>query len=79
MEVQVEYFAILRDQAGCEKEVVSGETPTPAEIYEGLKKKYGFTLERGHLRVAVNDEFAAWDQPLETGDRVVFIPTVAGG
>ena len=27
----------------------------------------------------VNDEFAAWDHPLRTGDRVVFIPPVAGG
>jgi molybdopterin converting factor small subunit len=31
------------------------------------------------LRVAVNDEFADWSQPLAAGDRVVFIPPVAGG
>jgi molybdopterin synthase sulfur carrier subunit len=31
------------------------------------------------LKVAVNEEFAAWDQPLAGGDRVVFIPPVAGG
>ena len=32
------------------------------------------------LRVAINDEFCDWSQPLaEPGDRVVFIPPVAGG
>jgi len=31
------------------------------------------------LKVAVNEEFAAWDRPLADGDRVVFIPPVAGG
>jgi molybdopterin converting factor small subunit len=31
------------------------------------------------LRVAVNDEFCEWSAPLQPGDRVVFIPPVAGG
>jgi len=31
------------------------------------------------LRVAVNEEFSDWQRPLEDGDRVVFIPPVAGG
>jgi molybdopterin synthase sulfur carrier subunit len=31
------------------------------------------------LRVAVNDEFGDWSQELADGDRVVFIPPVAGG
>jgi molybdopterin converting factor small subunit len=31
------------------------------------------------LRVAVNDEFRDWTVPLASGDRVVFIPPVAGG
>jgi molybdopterin converting factor small subunit len=33
----------------------------------------------GRLKVAVNDEFRDWDTPLAAGDRVVFIPPVAGG
>jgi molybdopterin converting factor small subunit len=31
------------------------------------------------LRVAVNEEFVDWSRPLESGDRIVFIPPVAGG
>jgi molybdopterin converting factor small subunit len=33
----------------------------------------------GRLKVAVNDEFRDWDAVLADGDRVVFIPPVAGG
>ena len=29
--------------------------------------------------VVVNEEFAEWDTPIGDGDRVVFIPPVAGG
>jgi molybdopterin converting factor small subunit len=31
------------------------------------------------LKVAINDEFAAWDTQLASGDTIVFIPPVAGG
>jgi molybdopterin converting factor small subunit len=31
------------------------------------------------LRVAVNESFSDWSRPLAEGDRVVFIPPVAGG
>lgn len=80
MEITVEYFAILKDQAGCEVENLSGVTAaTPAALYESLRARHGFSLSREHLRVAVNDEFARWDDPLQSGSRVVFIPPVAGG
>ncbi|MGH8244731.1 MAG: MoaD/ThiS family protein, partial [Steroidobacteraceae bacterium] len=31
------------------------------------------------LKVAVNAAFGGWDQALQDGDEVVFIPPVAGG
>ena len=38
-------------------------------------------VDVGHkaVRVAVNDEFADWNQTLREGDELVFIPPVAGG
>jgi molybdopterin converting factor small subunit len=77
--ITVGYFAQLREQAGC-----SGETWQPAArdaagLYEELRMHHGFKLERQHLRVAVNDGFAEWNYELQAGDRVVFIPPVAGG
>jgi MoaE-MoaD fusion protein len=31
------------------------------------------------VRVAVNEDYAAWDDPVRTGDSIAFIPPVAGG
>ena len=38
-----------------------------------------FALPAEGIKVAINDDFAAWDAPLEDGVRVVFIPPFAGG
>jgi len=48
-------------------------------IYDELAARHDFGLPRAMLRVAVNDEFADWSHRLAAGDRVVFIPPVAGG
>ena len=57
----------------------SKKITTPAELYEQVRASHGFSLPRAMLRVAVNDEFRDWTSPLMSGDRVVFIPPVAGG
>ena len=77
--VQIEYYALLREQAGRSRENRLSAAPDAARLYEELAAEHGFTLGRDHLRVAINDEFADWHAPLRDGDRVVFIPPVAGG
>lgn len=79
MEIQVDYFAWLRERAGCESESVRTSAATPAQLWTELDARHDFTTERRHLRVAVNDAFSSWDTPLTDGDRVVFIPPVSGG
>jgi molybdopterin converting factor subunit 1 len=78
-EIEVQYFAVLRERAGIGRETVRTEAATAAALYEELAARHDFGLPRAMLRVAVNDEFAEWSQPLAAGDRVVFIPPVAGG
>jgi len=77
--LRVQYFALLREQAGRSDESLSTSARTPAELYAELTTKYGFTLPHEMLKVAVNAEFGDWNQPLQGGDAVVFIPPVAGG
>lgn len=77
--VRVQYFALLREQAGRRDEALDTCARTPRELYEELRARYPFTLGPAILRVAVNSEFCAWEQPLLAGDTVVFIPPVAGG
>lgn len=77
--VQVQYFAMLRDEAGCGEETVATMASTAAALYDELRSRRGFTLDRARLRVALNGDFAAWDSPLVDGARVVFMPPFAGG
>lgn len=75
----VQYFALLREQAGRGTEALVTAARTPRELYAELAHRYPFTLDPSVLRVAINSEFGDWSAPLEEGDAVVFIPPVAGG
>lgn len=79
LNLRVQYFALLREQAGRSDEALRTTAHTPAELYAQLRTRYAFTLAPEMLRVAINTEFAEWSQPLADGDAVVFIPPVAGG
>jgi molybdopterin converting factor subunit 1 len=77
--VRIQYFAVLRDQRGMSTETLSTAAKTPRDLYDELRVQHGFTMGADRLGVAINDEFASWDQLLNDSDRVVFIPPVAGG
>jgi molybdopterin-guanine dinucleotide biosynthesis protein A len=79
LEIRVQYYALLREQAGRSAETLATRARTPRELYTELAAKYPFTLPAEMLRVAINAEFGDWSQPLKAGDAVVFIPPVAGG
>ena len=79
IEIRVQYYALLREQAGRSTETIHTRARTPRELYAELAGKYPFTLPAEMLRVAVNTEFGEWSQPLKAGDAVVFVPPVAGG
>ena len=78
-QIRVQYYALLREEAGKSEESVGTRAATPRELYEELQARYPFSLAAQMLKVAVNDEFGDWSQRLADGDRVVFIPPVAGG
>lgn len=79
MKIRLRYFAQLREQSGLEFE----DRDTPClrvdELWEEVAQAHGFTLAPRQLMAAQNDEFCAWDAPLEPGATVVFMPPVAGG
>jgi molybdopterin converting factor subunit 1 len=79
MQVKLQYYALMREQAGRSEEWLETSAATPADLYGELITRYGFTLTREQLKVAVNSEFTDWSRALSAGDAVVFIPPVAGG
>ena len=78
-EVRVNYFALLRDEAGCAEECVTTACATAGELYVELRQRHRFSMPPDRLRVAINAAFADWDTALAADDLVVFIPPVAGG
>jgi molybdopterin synthase sulfur carrier subunit len=79
MKINVNYYAMFRESAGCSGERVDAESGDAVALFELLKEKYTFSMSRSHVRLAVNDAFVDWDTPLNDGDSIVFIPPVAGG
>jgi sulfur-carrier protein len=79
MHITIHYYAILREQRGCDAESWEASSSSLHDLYRELQEAFHFTLPAAHVRPAVNDEFCAWDRPIADGDRVVFVPPVAGG
>lgn len=77
--IHLQYFAILREQAGCSSETLTTEAPDAATLYRELATKHGFTLDSSQIRVASDHEYQPMDLPLAEGMRLTFIPPVAGG
>lgn len=77
--IHIQYFAILREQRGIDREMLTSEAETAAELYAELRTRHPFTLPQERLRVAIGGEFAPWSTVLRDGTELAFIPPVAGG
>lgn len=77
--IDIHYYALFRDARGKDAETLTTASASPRELYQELGLDGTLRLDTGTLRVAVNDAFASWDAPLQSGDLVVFIAPTAGG
>jgi molybdopterin synthase sulfur carrier subunit len=79
MQVEVLYFASLRDAAGCDSETVVTSATDAAGLYAQLRARHGFSFSQDSLRAAIDGAFVAWTTPLHEGGEVAFLPPVSGG
>jgi molybdopterin synthase sulfur carrier subunit len=77
--ISIRYFAILRDATKKREEELQTEAGTASDLYQELSVQYPNFLPQKMVRVAINDHFAEMGQPICDGDRIAFIPPVAGG
>ncbi|MEP0766928.1 MAG: MoaD/ThiS family protein [Fimbriimonadia bacterium] len=77
--VRVRYFAVLREERGRDVDELDTSVHTSGELYDALEAKYGFSLPRHLVGVAVNGRLVTRETVLNDGDEVVFLPPVAGG
>jgi len=77
--IKVIYFAVLRDLAKKKEELLSVDLgTTPQSLYDMLQEKYSFP-DQNTFKVAINDNFTEWNEPLDQQDIIVFMPPVTGG
>ncbi|MDJ0684375.1 MAG: molybdopterin converting factor subunit 1 [Alphaproteobacteria bacterium] len=79
------YFAWLRQKIGLGEETVSPpeSASTPTALVDWLRTRGdGYALafsDISAIKVAINQEFASFDDPISDGDEVAFFPPVTGG
>ena len=79
LQIQVVYFAKLRELTGLDQEtfsIMKGGNPT--DVLASINGRHQIDIG-SNFKIAVNDEFSDWDIKLNHGDRLVFIPPVTGG
>jgi sulfur-carrier protein len=78
--IHVRFFAILREQAGTSTLTLDTAAPDAATLYTEIQARCpGLTFPVTLLKVSRNEAYVDLTTPLAPGDRVVFIPPVAGG
>ena len=79
LQIQVTYFAKLRELTGLDQEAFSMmKGSNPNDVLESINERHQIDIG-SNFKIAVNDEFSDWDIKLNDGDRLVFIPPVTGG
>jgi molybdopterin converting factor subunit 1 len=81
MTVQVLFFALAREHAGCNSESLELETGARvADALVALRSRHP-ALEPmwTHLAVAVDGQLVGHDAPLRAGSELALLPPVSGG
>ena len=80
IELEIYYFASLREKANTHKEKKRFPDGTSLEkIYQVLSKEYSFNLDEEQIQYALNAEYVSKEKTPKQGDVVAFIPPVSGG
>ncbi len=82
--IRIRLFAGLRESAGWAEQIVScPEDATSAEATPSTPRDLWRALalpgELNDVRIAINQQFASADTPLQPGDELAFLPPISGG
>jgi len=81
LRVKVLFFGRVRELTGiAEESIAVPEGTTLTELFEHYQKRFPMLAAfRPSLVASRNQEFAAWNTPLASGDDIAFLPPVSGG
>ncbi|MEB3105399.1 MAG: MoaD/ThiS family protein [Cyanobacteriota bacterium] len=78
-EIRILLFAGLREQAGWAERLwpaANAGDLTPRRLWQHLQLPWPLDAR---VRVAINQQFADPDTPLQPGDELAFLPPISGG
>lgn len=76
MQLKILAFAYLPAQLGFREQTVEcAETETPRALLQRLAP----ALDLATVRVAIDEEYRSWDEPLGPANELALIPPVSGG
>ena len=79
MKIKVRYFALFREQAGLDSELIEFPGGTAVELFQMVAEIHPGLKSEAAALVAINDEMCEWETKLVEDDEVLFFPPVAGG
>jgi molybdopterin converting factor subunit 1 len=79
LKIKVRYFALFREQAGLDSELIEFPGGTAIELFQMMAEIHSALKSEAAALVAVNDEMREWETVLVEDDEVLFFPPVAGG
>ncbi len=79
MKLSICYLGLLAERRGLAEETLETSVATARDLYQVLDTIHRLGLATTDFRVAVNDEFVAWDHLLRDGDSVALLPPMSGG
>lgn len=81
MNIQLLFFAVLRDIVGTDQQALSlPEGTRAADLWQRLRSQHRRLQDYVTPPLtAINESYASPDTLLKDGDRVAFIPPVSGG
>jgi molybdopterin converting factor subunit 1 len=79
--VKVLFFGRLKELLGCSEDALEFQDAATIEQLFALfaARLPELAKYRSSVVASRNQEFAAWDTPLHSGDEVAFLPPVSGG
>ncbi len=79
IEIHIQHYAELAVVAGQVEQAWQTEQSDMRGLYQELRQRFAIRFAETQIKPVRNDRFVAWDELIESGDVVAFLPPFSGG
>jgi sulfur-carrier protein len=77
--IHIQHYAELAAVVGSTDQAWCTEQTTLRGVYQELQQRYAIRFSESQIKPVRNDSFVAWEQSIESGDVIAFLPPFSGG